>query len=266
MSDPHEDRGENPPAPGTYRLCDACGVYVPAEADPCPECGADIGDVLAVPDRHTYGGIWLGLVVVALLVLSLLALSSDRQARREAERALRNALASEALRDPQGPIPTPVPTPVPSPLPTPTPLPVTEPTARPSPVPTVAWTEVFGATPTPEPTAIPEATPVAVRSSTLQLKDQLIAEWTLKLQETLPMYEPNQFVRLVLTGNRTENGTLLKLDNQFLVLGKGGGGQLRIFYRELLPESRLRVDAGERATYVEEKALEEVLRRMEIRE
>ncbi len=262
MSDSYKTSGEIQPGPGTYRLCDACGMYVPGDADPCPECGAAEGDPLAVADSQTYGGLWLGLSVAILLGLALVVLSANRQLHRDAERAQRTILVSETLRDPAPPAPPPTPLPPP----TPTPRPPPTPSPAPTPAPTVAWTELFGATPTPEPTPVPLPTPTVARSSSLQLKDRLMEEMTLKLQESHPMYEPNQFVRLVLTGNRTESGTLLRLDNQFLVLGKGGANQVGIFYRELMPESRLRVDAGERATFVEEKALEEVLRRMDIRE
>jgi hypothetical protein len=245
---------------GTYRLCEACGLYVPSDEDICPECGAGQGDVLATPDHHSLGGIWLGLVVAGILILSLWILSRDREVHRAAEKIHRNILRSETLGVPLQAKPTPPPKPTATPPPRPTP------TLAPKATPTTPWTQVFGATPTPAPTATPEPAPVVARSASLELKDQLIVELSRKLDETLPMYEPGAFIRLVLTANRTESGTLLRLENQYLILSKGPATQLRISYRELAPESRIRVDSSERSAFVEEKALEEVLRRMDFRE
>jgi hypothetical protein len=259
MSDLPEEPIPPPPAPphGSYRLCEACGVFIPMDAELCPECGAsEEEDESPLPNPAF--NLSLTVVVALIMLAALFVLAQGREAARTNERKIRSRLSVT------GPLPPPsTPTPRPTPLPPPTPVPPPPtPTPRPKPTPIPFTPDMFGATPTPLPTPVPSPTPTP-RSRTLELKDQLTLEFTQKLNEQLPLANVEDFVHLTMADGRTKvSGTIKSMSPQQLQLATPEG--LRwIVYRQLAPDSRLRVDANERATWVEERALQEVLRRLQ---
>jgi hypothetical protein len=87
-------------------------------------------------------------------------------------------------------------------------------------------------------------------------------EFRADLDERFPMAKEGEFVRLTLRDNRTVGGTILRMEPNQLSL-QTSSGQRWVVYRQLSRESRMRVDNGERETWVEEQALEEVLKRIQ---
>jgi hypothetical protein len=130
---------------------------------------------------------------------------------------------------PAGIPPTPTPLPAPTPTPTPVPLP-------PTPVP-----------PTPTP-------------SILDTKDQVKEELRRELDLRVPLAQTGEMITLTLETGRQIEGTLLQTERRQFKIESAIGSQW-IPYRRLNLESRLRVDASERETFLEEKALEQILNR-----
>jgi hypothetical protein len=83
-----------------------------------------------------------------------------------------------------------------------------------------------------------------------------------QLDESHPFAEEGQFIRLDLRDGRNISGTIVTMENQQLLL-ETEVGRRWIVYRQLAPASRIRVDRGERNAHIEEKALQEVLRRLQ---
>jgi hypothetical protein len=211
---------------------------------------------------HPERGVHFILTLALLLILggALALLSRDREAAREAE-VSRNSLLRINAEDIQpepdeqpGAIRPPEQTPIPTPLPpTPTPppfnpedlglAPAPTPVPRPVPTPTLA---------PPTPTPVP---------SMLVIKDQLKRDMRRNLDEKAPVAKPGEDVTLTFRNNRSITGTLLRLEARQFQLQTSTGAQW-FPYRQLLLESRLRVDASERETWLEERALEEVLKRL----
>ena len=81
------------------------------------------------------------------------------------------------------------------------------------------------------------------------------------LDERLPFARVGESINLTLLNNYRIRGTLIRLDARQLQLRTATGTQV-IPYRQLSTDSRLRVDESERDTWLEERALEEVLRRL----
>lgn len=257
--DPAESTGTQPTE--SYYHCSACGCAEHYSRTCCPECGAYPGEEHA-PAADPKIAVTLSCLLGGILLLALIALSTNREdaARAEAESFSRLAVSLDPNGQPlpiestPTPVPTPLPVPTATPLPpTPTPIPFNpedlapKPTARPRPQPT----------PVP-PTPVPEPT----RSSTLDLKDQLAEEFRKDLDEKLPIAKEGEYIRLTLRDNRTVSGTITRMDANQLAL-QTTAGQRWILYRQLSRESRMRVDKSERDTWVEEKALEEVLKRLQ---
>jgi hypothetical protein len=249
MTDVPEDQEPVQAPQGSYRLCEACGMFIPVDADLCPECGAAADeDEAPLPNSAYHLG--LSFVLGLILLSALFVLSRDRgEARRvELEQFNRLSTAGGTTGVP-GPSPTPVPaTPTPVPKPTATSIPFNP--------------GMFEATPTPRPPPTPPPpTPTPKRSRTLELKDELSLEYTRQLDENLPIAKMESFVRLTLTDGQVHSGTIKGQSPQGLLLGSSEG-QVWLDFRQLVPESRLRVDASARASWVEEKTLQEVLRRL----
>ncbi len=259
--------GEDSPPPadtkGTYIICEACGMYWDPTSEVCPECGA-FADEVVPPLANKKHALILSVVMAVILCLSLVAITVSSNESDHRSGSLPN-VDGEGMGD----IPTPTPGTSIEPLPTPTPAPVRpKPTATPKPAPTpvpVAPTPTpfnpIAPTPTPVP-AQPTPTPTPRKSKTLELKEQLMEEFRVKLDETHPLAGPGDFVRLTLGDGRIVSGTIVRKDNTQLLL-ETPAGRIWIVYRNLVTESRIRVDEGERNARLEEKALQEVLRRLQ---
>lgn len=261
MTDDPASLGGQPPAE-SYRTCSACGCAVHQACPCCPECGAYPGEAYP-PSADVKVNLTLCILLGLILVLALLVLSRNRDAaaRAEAEKFSRISPSADsgerpppAIPDPPAPLPTATPTlPPPTPIPfnpadmAPKPTPVPRPTAAPLPT-------------RPPPTPTPD--PVPTRSRTLDLKDQLAEEFRQELDEKMPMAKQGDYVRLTLRDNRVVSGSISRMDSNQLAL-QTSSGQRWILYRQLSRESRIRVDQSERDTWVEEKALEEVLKRLQ---
>jgi len=261
---PQEEAPPSTPKQGTYRICEACGMYWDASQESCPECGA-YEDEVVPPISNGKHAMILSIVMALILCLSMavISLSSNQNGDRA------GALPSLSGEEP-GNSPTPTPGNIISLLPTPTPIPQRpKPTATPkpippTPVPVVPTPTPFNPippTPTPVP-ARPTPTPTPRKSRTLELKEQLMEEFRVKLDETHPVAGPGDFVRLTLADGRIASGTIVRKDNTQLLL-ETPAGRIWIVYRNLVTESRIRVDDGERNARLEEKALQEVLRRLQ---
>jgi len=254
---PESQPEAQPEREGSYRVCEACGAYIPKDAHPCPECGADEDEDLAPLPIRQYDWM-LFMVLSALLLAALLLLSRNREAARALEDQVNNKLRPIE----EGGAPAPTPTPKAPPKPTATPLPLPTPTPKPPPTPTpIPFTpEMFGATPTPTSTPIP--TPTPKRSKTLELRDQIAQEFRKTLNTEYPRAKVGDPVRLTTVDGRVFNGTVMAYGNQQVQVNLPEGPKYFMF-RQLEPQSRLRVDPSERETWVEEKALEEVLKRLQ---
>lgn len=252
MTDPSD--APSPESRGSYWICRACHCRVHWETEACPECGA-YPEERDPPHPERGLHVLMGLLLVALLGGALFLLSRDREAARAAEREQMTRLMPVTGDEPDPVVAaTATPTPQPAvatatPVPTPTPLPFNpedlglepEPTVRPTPVP-----------------APPTPTPVP---SMLDIKDQIKEEMAEDLDQRLPLANIGDPVTLTLRSNRTLSGTLLRLEARQLQLQSTTGAQW-IPYRQLSPESRLQVDPSEREAWLEERALEEVLKRL----
>lgn len=258
MTDDSEASNGNPPSQSCYH-CTACGCAVHQSRVCCPECGAFPGEETA-PSADLKINLSLSLLLGVILCIALLALSRNREeaARAEAEKFSRLNITLDPNGQPPPVVaqstPTPVPTAIPLP-PTPTPIPFKPEDLAPKP----------GPTPRPLPTSVPPTpTPIPepTRSSTLDLKDQLAEEYRRELDEKLPIAKAGDYIRLTLLDKRAISGTISRMDANQLAL-QTTAGQRWILYRQLARESRMRVDKSERDTWVEEKALEEVLKRLQ---
>jgi type IV secretory pathway VirB10-like protein len=229
-------------------------MFIGSDATVCPECGA-FEDETVPPVAEAKYNIILGIVVAAVALLALLAISTSPNGKEQQD----NGIPSLQVED--VPPPTPVPTPTPVVVLQPTPVPQIKPTPKPNPVPPTP-TPFNPAPPTPTPVPPPKPTPTPRRSRTLELKDQLIEEYRQALDESHPMSKQGEFIRLTLTDGRNVSGTIDKKDNQQLLLDTETGKMI-IVYRQLVTESRIRVDMSERNARLEEKALQEVLRRLQ---
>lgn len=233
-------------------------MFVPREMPICPECGAYADEVVPpVPDPKP--NMVITALLALILILCLAALSRDRGEMRARERTAAMRLSVRSPGDPTIPeetaTPEPLPEATPTPSPTPTPLP-------PTPTPIPFRPEDPEPSPTPVPTAAPPTpTPAPKRSRTLELKDQLVEEYREQLDQRHPRAEVGDYIRLTLTDGRGVGGTIDAMDGQQLQL-KTPTGNVRLLYRQLSRESRLRVDESERNAFLEERALEEVLRRL----
>ena len=244
----------------TYRKCAACGMYVPAHMEVCPECGA-YEDEPEAPLAEEAPNAILSSAVVGVLLVALLVISLAPRPETSNASAGEDGVTSP---EPRIENPEPEPRPEPDPRPKPDPEPEPEPRPQPEPQPEPEPTPFNPIVPTPTPTpAPPPPTPTpAPRSPTLELKDQLIQEYGAQLDESHPFAEEGQFIRLTLRDGRTPSGTIVRLERQQLLL-ETETGRVWIVFRQLAPESRIRVDRGERNAHIEEKALQEVLRRLQ---
>jgi hypothetical protein len=228
--------------PGTYRVCQACGFYLLRHQDPCPECGAFAGEE-EVPLASPLRNLLLSAGVLLILGVCAWALIRNAPGLEEPPRPRLGRVSPEDM-----PPPTPTPAPVPTPLPPPTPTPVPLPTPPPPPTPT----------PLPAPTPTPEPR----RSRALELREELTREFTRRLDENFPLYELDESVRLTLNNGRVITGTLLQIERRRVQLRMPIGVDW-IQLTDLAQESRVRLDPLERAAFIEERALEEVLRRLQ---
>lgn len=247
-----------PEHPRSYRTCEACGCEVHLSRSCCPECGAFPHEDHP-PAADTKLNLFFALLFAVILAGVLVGFSRNREAAALAEQEKFSRL-NITLTDPQEDlvvaVPTPTPTALPTPIPaTPTPAPFSiedlrvDPTATPVPAPTRI---------PPTPTPVPEPT----RSSTLDLKDELAEEFLADLDERFPMAKVGQFIRLTMRDNRVVSGTILQLEANQLAL-RNANGQTWVTYRLLSRRSRMQVDKSERETWAEERALEEVLKRLQ---
>jgi len=266
MSDPSET--SSPKAPGTYRTCTACHCRVHRDLEICPECGAHPGEHDA-PQSDARVRMILSSILLLILAGALFLLSQNREEARSQELATVTLLAPEHEATTTGPEPAPDPqTPLPAAtevIPTPVPTPTPPPVPSPSPTPPPFQPEDLGLepeqqvpvepTPTPAP---PTPTPVP---SILDRKDQVKAEMRQELDRRLPLAQTGDVLNLTLRNNREISGTLLQLQAQQFQLETSTGAQW-IPYRQLSPQSRLRLDPSERDTWLEERALEQVLKEL----
>jgi len=258
-----ESQASHPHPSQSYRECVACGCQVHHSRDSCPECGAFPHEDYP-PTADSKVTAILTSVLVGFLVLALFGLSRNKQeaAKLEAEKFSRLELqetptpVADKSHFLTSPTPTEVPLVVSTPLPlTPTPIPFrpedfhSKPTPRPKPQ---ATRVPVAPTPVPQPT----------RPSTLELKDQLADEFRTDLDNRFPMAKEGEYIRLTTLENRSMSGTIVTMEANQLALNSTRGQQW-IVYRRLSRESRMRVDKSERETWVEEKALEEVLKRLQ---
>ncbi|WFB37670.1 hypothetical protein P3T73_07845 [Kiritimatiellota bacterium B12222] len=252
MTDPSENSQEEKPTT-SYRTCTACGCGIHQSRDCCPECGA-FPDEHHIPSPDKATNLTMTTVIILILGLALFTLSRDREAA-----ALRESETFSRLSNDREVNNFTTPVALPTPLPQPTAIPVV-PTAQPRPQPQ--------ATATPQPQAQPQATaipptptpvPKPTRPSTLDLKDQYAAKYRNQLNEKLPMAQVGDSIRLTLRDNRTIDGVITQFEQNRLSL-QATNGILWISYRQLARKSRMQVDKSERDTWVEEKALEEVLK------
>ncbi len=264
MTDEFEVQSDAP-SHESYRGCSACGCKYHQSRDCCPECGAYPGEEHC-PSADIKLNLTLSLLLGLILLIALFALSRDRKgaAAMEKEKFSRIVINENAMEGapkevtPPPVIPTVTPIPVVPVAPTPTPLPPgvnpfkATPTPKPPPVPT----------PVPQATATPTPVPEPTRPSTLDLKDQLADEFRKDLDTKLPLAKVGEYIRLTLRDNRTISGNITRLDNNQLALQSTSGTRW-IPFRQLSRESRMRVDKSERETWVEEQALQEVLKRLQ---
>jgi hypothetical protein len=258
-----ESQASHPHPSQSYRECVACGCQVHQSRDACPECGAFPHEDYP-PTADSKVTVILTSVLVGFLALALFGFSRNKEAAAKLETEkfsrleLQETLTPLSDKSPflTSPTPTEVPLVVPTPLPaSPTPIPFrpedfqTQPTLQPLPQ---ATQVPVAPTPVPEPT----------RPSTLELKDQLADEFRADLDNRFPMAKEGEYVRLTTLENRIMSGTIVTMEANQLALNSTRGQQW-VVYRRLSRESRMRVDKSERETWVEEKALEEVLKRLQ---
>lgn len=275
MSDDLEPTGTSSDSHVTssYGTCPGCGLYIHHAQDQCPECGALAHETGTTHPRHP-GTPFFTLVVAGIVAVCLYMLSRDKQEFAAAELARFRRLTGEQVQRPRprppaqppvappsGGIPDPEPAPVPPPA-TPAPLPFAPETAEvpPAPEPEPDPEPVPDPEPEPEPELEPEPEPEPAPLTTLELRDQLAEEYTRDLDERFPMAEIGAVVELTLSDNRTIRGRIRRFDSQEVILETAIG--LRgVPYRQLSRESRMRVDRGERNTWAQERAVQEVLNR-----
>ena len=224
-------------------------MWIPARLDLCPECGAYRDETTPPQPNRTYD-LLLTLTVggVLLAALVILAIRSPLPVDPDPSSSL---LAPEAF-----------PTPTPTPWPTPTPLPQPTPTPLPRPTPTPFNPILVAATPTPVPTATPIPLPTPTPNSrTFELRDRILLEYRSQLDRNYPFAMPGEQVTLNTLNGDEEQGEILRMEEEQILLSTGRG-EIRIPYRKLDPASRIRVDRREREAQLEEKALEEVIRRL----
>ena len=251
MSDTPEPTPKAPPKE-TYRLCQACGSLIPHSAAHCPECGAYPGEEEPPVPVHTRSIAGFSVMLACFLAALLLLMQNHNlQASPQADLANRLAPADPAL----------LPTPTPTPLPPPPPTPVPEPTPVPPP-PTATPVPQVIAPPEPTPVPPPPPTPIPRRTRTQELREEVVAEFTMRLDQNFPMHRQGDVVRLVLVDGQVVNGTLVQIAPGQLLLRMQRGDNWLAF-RQLSQESRIRVDPSERSAFIEERALEEVLRRLQ---
>ena len=245
--------------PSTYWICDACQCRVHHSLVVCPECGAFQGD--RSPSRSgRVQHIVFGLILVLFLARALFLLSRDFEAAREAELVeLTRLIPSDSPEIDDNPFDREVQAPpvLENPVPTPTPTPAQTLITRPVPTPVAP-------TPTPIPTAtpVPPPTPTPTPAPTiLDEKEEVKAELSLELDRRAPLAKPGDEVVLSLQNGQQVQGTLLQTDTRQFKIESSIGSQW-IPYRQLTLESRIRVDAAERDTFLEERALEQILNRL----
>lgn len=253
----------------SYGICTGCGLHIHHAQEQCPECGA-LGNETGITHPRHPGTPFFTLLVAGILAVCLYSLTRDKEEFASAELAHFRRLTGEQVHRPQpreavqpspeppsslvtDPLPTPVPPPPPSlPLfqeekefpvdPEPEPEPVYEPEPEPEP-------EV-------EQELIPEPRPL----TTLELRDQLAEEYIRDLDDRFPMAKTGDMVELTLADNRTVSGRISRFETQEVILETNIG--LRgVQYRQLSRQSRMRVDRGERNTWAQERAVQEVLNR-----
>jgi hypothetical protein len=86
-------------------------------------------------------------------------------------------------------------------------------------------------------------------------------EYRSQLDRNYPFAMPGEQVTLNTLNGDEEQGEILRMEEEQILLSTGRG-EIRIPYRKLDPASRIRVDRREREAQLEEKALEEVIRRL----
>ncbi|MDF3127632.1 hypothetical protein P0Y35_00340 [Kiritimatiellaeota bacterium B1221] len=264
MTDESEIKSDSP-SRESYRECSACGCKYHQSRDCCPECGAYPGEAHC-PSADVKLNLTLSLLLGLILLIALFALSRDRAgaAAMEKEKFSRIKISEEGapgeIEVPPPPVEHPTATPMPLP-PTPTPLPrgVNPFKATPTPKPPPPAPKP---TPVPQPTATPTPVPEPTRPSTLDLKDQLADSFRNELDSKMPLAKAGDYIRLTLRDNRTISGNITRLENNQLALQSTSGTRW-IPFRQLSRESRMRVDKSERETWVEEQALQEVLKRLQ---
>ncbi|MEX2607454.1 MAG: hypothetical protein WD708_08925 [Kiritimatiellia bacterium] len=259
----------------SYGICPGCGLHIHHAQEQCPECGTLAHETGSSFPRHP-GTPFFTLLIAVILGVCLLILSRDKQKFAKAEQDYFHRLTGEQIqrprhRDPASPSPNSPsdfpPDPEPPRKPSPTPAPPS-PTATPVPfspeelgVPAALEPDPAPPPePEPEPEAEPEAEPEPRPLSTLELRDQLVEEYTRELDEKYPMAKVGDVVDLTQTDNRTIRGRIRQFGTQELIL-ETSIGQRNVLYRQLSRESRMRVDRVERNTWAQEKAVQEVLNR-----
>lgn len=251
----------------SYGICPGCGMNIHHAQDQCPECGAMAHETGITHPRHP-GTPFFSLVVAGILAACLSLLSVEKEEFARAEQAHFRRWTGEQIQPPRQlqPLESPpasppefIPAQAPTPKPSPTPVP-----PPPTPTPAPFSPEEMGIPvvpdPEPEPEPDPEPEPEPRPLSTLKLRDQLAEEFTRELDEKYPMAKVGDTVELSFADNRTIRGRIRRFDSLELML-ETHIGQRGVPYRLLSRESRMRVDRGERTTWAQEKAVQEVLNR-----
>ena len=96
----------------------------------------------------------------------------------------------------------------------------------------------------------------------LELRDQIRREMEAKLDQQAPLAKVGDTIEITFRNGSKVTGTILRLDARQMRFNAETGTTQWIPYRQLSQESRLRVDASERESFLEERALQEVLNRM----
>lgn len=251
-----EDSPTTPPPEQeeVYWTCAACSCRVYKELECCPECGAFPGETDIPRPEHKLNALLI-IVLLGIILGALFLLSRDRDMARKAELIQNTALQVDKGDVPQIPPsrpqpPPPKPTPIPLPTPTlvPFPVPVATPIPRPTPTPLPPTPVPVFSTPTPRP------------QTQLEMRDEIRAELEKELNEKAPVIEVGDFTDLTFRNNLTIQGTVLRIEPGRLRFNSPNGTQW-IPFRQLSLKSRLQLDASERESWLEEKALQEVFKR-----